>query len=75
MLKNLCVLIIQFYQVGISPLFPSHCRHQPTCSEYTIKAIQRFGVLKGARLGIKRILSCTPWGSYGYDPVPKNSKR
>lgn len=46
------------------------CRYTPTCSEYMIIAIDRFGIIKGLFLGIKRILRCNPWGGFGYDPVP-----
>ena len=46
------------------------CRFQPTCSNYTLEAVEEFGAIKGSYLGIKRILRCHPWGSEGYDPVP-----
>lgn len=64
------ILIIRFYQHFISPLTPSSCRFQPTCSQYSIEAFKTHGVLKGGRLAIKRILRCHPWGGSGYDPVP-----
>lgn len=48
-----------------------YCRYTPTCSEYMKQAIERFGVIKGIKLGIKRILRCNPKGGYGYDPIPK----
>jgi hypothetical protein len=69
------ILIIRFYQFGISPFFPSSCRYSPTCSHYTIEALKNFGLLKGGWLGIKRILSCNPWGGSGYDPVPEIDKK
>ncbi|WP_299537388.1 membrane protein insertion efficiency factor YidD [Ulvibacterium sp.] len=62
---------VRFYQVAISPLLPSSCRHQPTCSQYMIDAITEWGVVKGLILGTKRLLRCHPWGTQGYDPVPK----
>lgn len=65
------ILLIRFYQIAISPLFPSSCRYLPTCSQYTLEALQRFGLIKGGWLGIKRILSCNPWGGSGFDPVPE----
>jgi len=62
--------MIRFYQYAISPYTPASCRYTPTCSQYTIEAIQRYGPFKGAWLGLKRILRCHPWGGHGYDPVP-----
>ena len=62
---------VRFYQLGISPLFPPTCRHQPTCSQYMIEAIKEWGVGKGFALGMKRFAKCHPWGTFGYDPVPK----
>jgi len=58
------------YQLLISPLTPSSCRYVPTCSQYTIEALQKYGVVKGGYLAIKRIFSCHPWGGHGHDPVP-----
>ena len=62
---------IKFYQLFISPMLPNTCRHLPTCSDYTIEAIQEFGVLKGIYKGIIRILKCNPLGTSGFDPVKK----
>lgn len=69
-LKKLFILPIRFYQWCISPLFPSTCRYTPTCSHYTVEAIQKHGIFKGIYLGAKRISRCHPWGGSGYDPVP-----
>jgi putative membrane protein insertion efficiency factor len=63
--------VVKLYQVVISPLMPQTCRHLPTCSEYTIEALRVFGPFKGTYLGIKRIISCRPGGSHGYDPLPE----
>lgn len=65
------VLLVRFYQLLISPWFPSSCRHQPTCSSYTIDAINEWGAFKGVWLGMKRLAKCHPWGTRGFDPVPK----
>lgn len=64
------VFLIRFYQVVISPLKPATCRFQPTCSQYSVEALQRHGIIKGSILAFKRITSCHPWGKSGYDPVP-----
>ena len=64
------IFLIRFYQVVISPILPSVCRFEPTCSQYTLEALKVHGLLKGGFLGAKRILSCNPWGRRGYDPVP-----
>jgi len=70
-MKKLIILLIQFYRLFISPLFPPRGRFQPTCSQYTLTAIDRFGLIKGGRLAVKRICSCHPWNMGGYDPVPE----
>ena len=62
---------VKLYPAVISPLMPQTCRHLPTCSEYTIEALRVFGPFKGTYLSIKRIISCRPGGSHGYDPLPE----
>ena len=62
--------LVKFYQHFISPLTPSVCRYSPTCSQYTLEALKKYGPFKGSWLGIKRIARCQPWGGSGYDPVP-----
>lgn len=69
-MKKLCLSMIRFYQRCISPLTPAACRFTPTCSQYTFEAIEKYGVIKGCWLGLKRICRCHPWGGSGYDPVP-----
>jgi putative membrane protein insertion efficiency factor len=64
------VLLVRFYQGAISPFTPAACRFEPTCSHYTVEALQKHGLFKGGWLAIKRIVSCHPWGKSGYDPVP-----
>ena len=69
-MKKLVLFLIKFYQKFVSPLFPPSCRYTPTCSQYTFEAVQKYGVIKGLFLGIKRILRCNPFFPGGDDPVP-----
>ena len=71
-LKKVLLWFIKFYRSFISPLFPPSCRFQPTCSQYALDAIDRFGAIKGGFLAIKRILRCHPFCKGGYDPVPQS---
>jgi putative membrane protein insertion efficiency factor len=66
---------VRFYQIAVSPYLGNHCRHTPTCSQYTIDAIYEWGPFKGIWMGIKRLSRCHPWGTHGYDPVPQNPKK
>lgn len=70
-IQQLFIGLIQLYKKGISPILPSSCRFQPTCSTYAKTAIERFGPWKGSWLAIKRLSKCHPFGGNGYDPVPK----
>ncbi len=72
LLALLARLPIWGYRLFISPLLPSTCRYMPTCSEYTIEAIDRHGSIRGLWLGLKRMGRCHPWGGSGFDPVPSN---
>lgn len=67
---TLVLLPVYFYRYCISPLTPASCRYTPTCSQYAIDAIRKYGPIKGVWLATKRILRCHPWGGSGYDPVP-----
>lgn len=69
-MKQLFILLIRFYQKAISPMLGANCRYTPTCSQYAIEALKKYGIWKGGRLAVKRIFSCHPWGGHGYDPVP-----
>ena len=72
--KKITVGFIRIYQRWISPLLGNNCRFHPTCSQYAIEAINRFGVLKGGWLASKRILKCHPLHAGGEDPVPQSKK-
>ena len=73
-MSNLIIKLIRLYQ-KIPIKTHNLCRYNPTCSEYMIIAIKKNGLIKGIYLGIKRILRCNPFGSYGYDPVPERKKK
>ena len=62
--------LIKLYQVTLSPFIGRSCRYTPTCSNYGIESIRKYGPIKGSWLTLKRVLSCNPWGGSGYDPVP-----
>jgi len=68
-MKKIAVSVLRFYKKHISPVLPNSCRFYPTCSEYAIEAINKFGVLKGSIKSIYRILRCNPFNKGGYDPV------
>jgi len=63
------ILLLRFYKKCISPMLPSACRYYPTCSEYMLNAVQKYGVLRGVWLGIGRLLRCHPFHEGGFDPV------
>jgi len=78
MARKILIGLITFYQRYLSPIKNALmgapegcCRFNPTCSQYTITALTRFGIFKGSWLALKRILRCHPWGGFGEDPVPK----
>ncbi|MCL1846479.1 MAG: membrane protein insertion efficiency factor YidD [Coriobacteriia bacterium] len=68
--KKFVVFCITIYRNSISPLLPPSCRYIPTCSEYALTALQRYGLIKGGWMSIRRIMRCHPWHPGGYDPVP-----
>lgn len=65
------LLLIFLYKNLLSPLLPAGCRHLPTCSEYASDALRMHGLVKGGKLAVSRILRCNPWGTHGFDPVPR----
>ncbi len=70
LLGGFFLLLIKIYQLIISPILPSSCRYTPTCSQYGVEAIRKYGPFKGGWLTLKRIGRCNPWGGHGHDPVP-----
>ncbi len=73
--NRILIGLVKFYQLAISPILGSNCRYYPTCSHYTIEAIQEWGPIKGTWLGMKRLSTCHPWGGHGMQEVPKNPKK
>jgi uncharacterized protein len=73
-MRWLLVGLIRIYQLAISPLLGQRCRYYPSCSAYTLEAIQVHGALKGSWLGVRRVARCHPWADGGYDPVPPARK-
>ncbi|MDX1590924.1 MAG: membrane protein insertion efficiency factor YidD [Balneolaceae bacterium] len=71
-ISRIIILIVRGYQLIISPWLGPSCRHTPTCSSYMIEAVHEWGPFKGFWLGLKRIGRCHPWGTSGYDPVPRS---
>lgn len=74
-MKNLLLKAIRFYRKRISPLFGPKCRYYPTCSQYAVTAIERFGAFKGSILALLRLLRCNVFFPGGYDPVPEKKKK
>ena len=68
-MKKIAILIIKFYRLFISPLKPPTCRFVPTCSEYALQAIEKYGIRRGGSKAVGRILRCHPFHPGGYDPV------
>ena len=69
-MKQVFLLLIKFFRVFLSPLKPPSCRYIPTCSEYALIAIEKYGAMKGGWMAVKRVLRCHPFHKGGYDPVP-----
>jgi putative membrane protein insertion efficiency factor len=69
-MKRLLLALLRFYQYAISPMLGRSCRYYPSCSQYAVEAVEKYGALKGGWLGAKRVCRCHPWHPGGYDPVP-----
>lgn len=66
---RLCLTLIRFYKVYISPVKPQVCRFYPSCSQYTYEALEKYGLSRGMLMGVKRLLRCHPFNTGGYNPV------
>lgn len=69
-MKRVLLALVRFYRRAISPFRPPCCRYNPTCSQYALEAIEKYGALKGGWMAFRRILRCNPFHKGGYDPVP-----
>ncbi len=71
-MKKTVIILVRIYQAALSPILPfNHCRFVPSCSQYTLEAVEKHGVLRGLYLGMRRLLRCHPFHKHaGYDPVP-----
>jgi len=70
LVRKIFVLPIRFYQRFLSPFLPKRCRFYPSCSQYALEAILRYGIFRGSFLALRRLLRCGPWHPGGYDPLP-----
>ncbi|WP_419857531.1 membrane protein insertion efficiency factor YidD [Candidatus Palauibacter irciniicola] len=73
-MRRVIIGAIRGYQLVVSPWLPPACRYEPSCSEYALTAVRRFGAVRGGWLGVRRLLRCHPLGSCGYDPVPARER-
>jgi len=73
-MKQSFLFLIRIYRKYISPAFPPSCRFTPTCSQYALEAVERFGAIRGGGMAVWRILRCNPFCKGGYDPVPEKIK-
>ena len=69
-MRRFLIILVRIYQGALSPYLGNSCRYTPTCSQYAIQAIEKYGPWKGGWLAIRRMASCHPWGGHGHDPVP-----
>jgi len=70
MMRGIALLLLRFYKRFLSPLLPPMCRFEPTCSVYTMQAVEKYGALRGSWLGVRRLARCHPFNPGGWDPVP-----
>jgi putative membrane protein insertion efficiency factor len=69
-MKKILIALVTFYRAHISPLSPPTCRFSPTCSQYALEALEKYGALRGGELALRRFLKCHPFHKGGYDPLP-----
>ena len=69
-MRHVAIFLIRIYQWTVSPLLGPRCRFYPSCSNYALESVRRFGAVRGGWLGLLRLLRCHPWQAGGYDPVP-----
>ncbi len=69
-MSRIAVTLIKLYKRFVSPLMPPACKFQPTCSVYAVEAIEKYGMIRGGFMAVKRIIRCNPFSRGGYDPVP-----
>lgn len=69
-MKQVLILLARAWQLGPSRVLPPSCRYAPSCSQYAIEALGKYGAIKGGWMAAKRIMRCHPWGGQGFDPVP-----
>jgi putative membrane protein insertion efficiency factor len=74
-MKRVVLAALRFYKTQVSPALPAACRYTPTCSEYAMEAVERYGAWRGSVMAIRRVLSCNPFSRGGYDPVPQRVGR
>ncbi len=74
-MRAVLIVLIRVYQLFFSPLLGNHCRFYPSCSQYAREAVERYGVIRGVWLAIRRVLRCHPWHPGGFDPVPEPSPK
>ena len=70
-MRHILLSALRFYKAQVSPVLPPACRYTPTCSEYAIEAVDRYGAGRGSVMAIRRVLACNPFARGGYDPVPQ----
>jgi uncharacterized protein len=73
--RNAVMLLLRGYKAVVSPLLPPSCRYVPTCSEYAMEAVERYGALRGSWMAVARLLRCHPFSKGGYDPVVRAAER
>jgi len=69
-MKRLLIALVKFYRKAVSPFRAPCCRYYPTCSQYALEALEKYGAIKGGYLAVRRVLRCNPFHKGGYDPVP-----